>query len=142
MTSPNSSCSPCCPKLDSNEVARVFTEKILTLYGRPLRVRTDNGSEFKGAFEALVEEAGVQHIFTAPLAPWTNGVAERMVVFCKKLIKKALVGHPKQEWPTLVPWIQGVINSSVSRATSLSPHEIFFGEPPAPFTPTELAACP
>ena len=39
------------------------------------------------------------------------------------------------EWTQILPWLQAAINSSVSRTTGISPHEILFGEPPSPLLP-------
>ncbi|MDO4442262.1 MAG: IS481 family transposase [Slackia sp.] len=43
------------------------------------RVMTDNGPGYRsGEFNALLESAGVRHIYTRPFSPWQNGKAERM----------------------------------------------------------------
>ena len=64
---------------------------------------------------------GVEVICTAPFAPWTNGIAERMVRFAKDLLKKALTGVPREEWADFVPLVQATINQSASRVTGFSP---------------------
>ena len=38
------------PRLDSNAVKKAFVERIVGPYGRPQRVRTDQGREFEGVF--------------------------------------------------------------------------------------------
>ena len=48
-----------------------------------------------GDFRAMMATLGVEIVTTSPLSPWTNGIAERMVRFCKGLIRKALLGAPK-----------------------------------------------
>jgi transposase InsO family protein len=67
------------PKLDSRTVRDAFVDRILTVYGRPARVRTDSGREFAGEFAALMDALQIERIRTRPVAPWTNGRAERMV---------------------------------------------------------------
>lgn len=62
-----------------------------------------------------------------------------MVRFTKDLVKKVLVGVDKDLWPGMVPWVQAAINHTVSKATSVTPHEIFFGEPPSPLIPDQEA---
>ena len=42
------------PKLDSRSVKRAFMERILMVYGRPDRIRTDGGREFAGEFSELL----------------------------------------------------------------------------------------
>jgi transposase InsO family protein len=48
-------------------------------HGVPERVLTDNGSFFKaGVVEELLAARGVEHTFTRPAHPWTNGRIERL----------------------------------------------------------------
>lgn len=116
----------------SQAVSEAFTSRVLACYGRPSRVRVDRGKEFAGDFQGLCDYLGIRVVRTAVHSPWTNGVAERTVRFAKDLLKKVLVGVDKELWPSMVPWVQAAMNHTVSRATSLSPHEVFFGEPPSP----------
>ena len=81
-------------------------------------------------------------VSTAPNAPWTNGIAERMVKFVKSLLKKALTGVPREGWADFVPLVQATINQSASRVTGFSPHQIFFAEAPVPFAFGELGSLP
>ena len=113
-------------------MADTFLEAVLCTYGKPCKVRIDGGFEFMGAFASLMATLGVEVAKTCPVSPWTNGIAERMVGFTKKLIRKVLVGMPKEDWSATIPWVQHAINSTVSRATGFSPHEVFFGEAPSP----------
>ena len=46
-------------KLDSKAVKRAFVERILTVYGKPERVRVDGGREFAGEFASLCETLGI-----------------------------------------------------------------------------------
>ena len=104
-------------QLTSQAVAQAFLERILAVYGRPLRVRIDGGAEFMGEFRGLVQGLGIEVVCTIPLSPWTNGIAECMVHFVKYLIRKTLIGVPKEEWLQTVPWVQAAINATISRTT-------------------------
>ena len=50
------------PKLDSKAIRQAFVERILTVYGRPERVRTDGGREFAGEFATLLDTLNIQRI--------------------------------------------------------------------------------
>ena len=52
-----------------------------------------------------MQQLGVAVVRTAPYAPWTNGIAERMVKFVKGLLKKALTGMPRDKWEDFVPLV-------------------------------------
>jgi hypothetical protein len=41
-------------------------------------LRTDNGGEYIGPFDAYCKEQGIRHQFTPPKTPQLNGLAERM----------------------------------------------------------------
>lgn len=43
------------------------------------RVQTDNGSEFLGEFNKYLTDIGVEHYFSYPRSPKTNGVVERLI---------------------------------------------------------------
>ena len=50
------------PRLDSRSVRDVFVSRVLAVYGRPARVRTDSGREFAGEFSALLDSLGIERI--------------------------------------------------------------------------------
>ena len=78
------------PRLDSNSVKKAFVERIVGPYGRPQRVRTDQGREFEGGFASFLEHWRIEHIRTRPVLPWTNGRAEWMVLHIKALLRRLL----------------------------------------------------
>lgn len=62
--------------------------QLMSRYGLPETIVTDNGTAFKNfEFEQLTKELGIEHIFTAPGFPATNGQAESAVKIIKKGIK-------------------------------------------------------
>lgn len=79
-------------QLSGTTVAQALLERIFGVYGRPRRVRVDQGREFMGDVRSLLALLEVEVVTTSPLSPWTNGIAERMVRFAKGVVRKALVG--------------------------------------------------
>ena len=61
-------------------VVRAFKEKVLPgLIKCPERVLTDNGPEFRASeFQDLMRKYGINHTFTTPNHPSSNGMVERM----------------------------------------------------------------
>jgi transposase InsO family protein len=63
------------------------------------KVRTDNGTQFgnmphqvyawRHLFDRVCDEHGLEHRFTKPAHPWTNGPVERF----KRTLKEATVRH-------------------------------------------------
>ena len=64
----------------SEAVRQWFHTAIVSVFGTPALVRTDQGSEFKGDFAAFCSEADITHVVIPTESPWSNGVAERLVI--------------------------------------------------------------
>ena len=65
-------------------------ETMLSRFGIPNVVRTDNGPPFNGKeFAQFAKYLGFEHITVAPLSPWTNGMVERFMPVVKKIIQVA-----------------------------------------------------
>lgn len=61
-------------------------------WGVPKQVVSDNGPPFTSKeLKNFLEADGVEHIFTAPYHPASNGLAENSVKTVKKVIKKAVI---------------------------------------------------
>lgn len=62
--------------------ARFLTSRVLPAYraaGRAVqRVLTDQGNEYRGAFDHACRAQGIQHTRTQPRHAWTNGFVERL----------------------------------------------------------------
>ncbi len=62
--------------------ARFLTERVLPAYRaaswRVQRILTDQGNEFRGAFDQACRAQGIQHTRTQPRHAWTNGFVERL----------------------------------------------------------------
>lgn len=130
------------PNLESKTVRDAVMDRIISVYGRPRRIRTDRGREFLGDFKEMLETLGIEHLLTRPISPWTNGRAERMVRTVKSSIKRIMSATRSTNWPEFLPWINAAINATICRSTGYSPHEIFFGEPPTPLLPPNDALPP
>ncbi len=66
----------------SAEAAAQFFREVVARFeqaGWPVqRVLSDQGSEYRGAFDAACRELGVKHTRTRPRHAWTNGFVERL----------------------------------------------------------------
>lgn len=60
-------------------------------WGIPRQLVTDNAKSFcSKEFESFVKSDGIEHVFTAPYHPSSNGAAENAVRTLKRVIKKAV----------------------------------------------------
>ena len=62
---------------------------VFATHGLPVILVSDNGPSFISEdFKAFMKFNGIQHIFTAPYHPSSNGQAERTVRTFKEVMKK------------------------------------------------------
>lgn len=80
-------------KMNKTTASSVIKElsAIWARFGLPKQVVSDNGPPFfSEEFDRFLKLNGIQHTFSAPYHPSSNGAAENAVKVCKRAIKKAL----------------------------------------------------
>lgn len=105
---------------------------IITTFGPPKIVQSDNGSEFKNStMGALTELMGIDSRLTAPYKPQANGLAERHVRSAKDALKKLTSGN-LSNWDLFLSSAQMALNTSYQSATKSTPHALMFARPANP----------
>ena len=77
-----------CATADALTTLREVLLNLISRYGTPGEVLTDNGTAFKGEFEQFLAKRQVTHRFITPGLPRSNGLAERAVKTVKYALKK------------------------------------------------------
>jgi len=88
-------------KARSAQAAIEVLEEIIWTYGKPARIITDNGEEFKSKeFKAVVKRYGIKAEHTTPGHPQTNGKVERLNYELLKRVQRisAEEGNNKHDW--------------------------------------------
>ena len=49
----------------------------ISIFGAPKVILSDQGNEFKGTVDQMLNQVGVDHVVTAAYNPRTNGLSER-----------------------------------------------------------------
>ena len=90
------------PRKEAKYTAEAFLHRVLTLFGAPAEVLTDQGTEFEGEFQALLEECLVHHRRTSRDHPQADGLAERCVQSVKLALRKlcGMCTSPGSLWGT------------------------------------------
>jgi hypothetical protein len=104
---------------------------VLTRFGAPAEVLTDQGEEFQGEFAALLQNLLIDHRTTSRDHPQSDGLAERMVQVVKEALRKYCLTFNKQHWCRFLCWI--AMGYRMSRQRSLggySPYFLLFGRWP------------
>ena len=106
---------------------------IWAMYGCPAILHSDNGSEFLGKTEQVARDWSgntMKIIHGRPRHPESQGMVERSHGPFKKALLAAMEDHSTQNWPMLVPMIQGLLNNRVKRGFTRTPYEMVFGLKP------------
>ena len=67
-----------------------LTMEILSMFGVPREIVSDNGLQYHGIYNQFCAEWGIQHTTTSPWYSQSNGFIERQIRYLKPIIKKCL----------------------------------------------------
>jgi transposase-like protein len=83
------------PDKCSEGVTYAFLDRMLSQFGAPAEVLTDQGTEFKGNFQDLLNRCLIDHYITSRDHPQADGLAERLVQTVKRALRKygLQIGH-------------------------------------------------
>jgi transposase InsO family protein len=120
------------PEQSSEITARLFVMEIVSRYGVPAEVITDNGPSFKGAFQNYCTKRGIKQRFITADVPRSNGLAERAVQTIKNALRKhAAERHNALTWDTIgLPNILLGYRCTPQSATRHPPARILFALDP------------
>jgi hypothetical protein len=123
----------------SHNTNQVFLQQVLNRFGACVECLTNQGSEFRGEFQNLLDHVLIDHCRTSKDHPQADGLEERMVQTCKKGLKKNCLTRNKKDWDLALPYIaMGYRMSKHAFLSHLSPYFLLFGRHPIP--PFSIAA--
>ncbi len=88
-------------------------------------VLSDQGNEFKGAFQAMLDLRRIVHRTTAPHTPTANGMAESKNRAVRDALRTHFVQTNKLHWVGHLPNVAAQLNNSYSAARKNTPRAIF-----------------
>ena len=107
--------------------------QIFTDFGFPKILQSDNGKEFVNKIiEKLLQVSGVTKRLTSPYHPRANGLSERFIQTTLSILKKELFGN-LQEWKSILPITQLMLNDKISTIHGSTPFAIMFARKVNPF---------
>ncbi|XP_034936590.1 uncharacterized protein [Chelonus insularis] len=105
-------------------VADAFFNNWVCLFGTPLTITPDQGSQFESAlFNALLNTVSAKRIRTTPYHPASNGLVERW----HRTLKIALMCHPNIPWVDVLPSVLLGLRTVYKEDLKASPAELLFG---------------
>ena len=110
--------------------ARFIKEDIISKFGTPRCILTDNGTHFTATLiNELLKELGITHLYATPYHPQTNGQVERYNATMDAKIG-ILSNERKTNWDDQLPLVTFNYNSSIHASTDQVPFEMMHGRRP------------
>lgn len=120
------------PALVAQHLATVFQDFHKVKPNHVLEMRTDEGSEFKGAVKTLFKKEGVMH--TATLNKYSMGLIESLhKVFWNFFKKWSAVNNNRTDFISQIDSFAKNYNNRVHSAVKKKPIDLFTGKEPLPF---------
>ena len=125
------------PTKEAKYAAAAFRDRVIARYGGCAEVLSDNGGEFAGEFEVLLQQNFIDHRRITPQHSQSNGLAERCVQTVKRSLKKMASNRRTFQWDNELAYIQLGYNCSPQESTRLAPYTLMLGH--EPILPNEAA---
>ena len=121
---------------DAQTIWKWFEASLIQLFGIPVNLITDRGSQFTGSYWAQQCKAyNINHSTTAAYNPQQNGFVERWHRVLKDTLKATANQH--QDWVDRLPILLLGLRAQPSSDSGLSPHQMVFGT--EPYLPADFA---
>lgn len=127
------------PNQTAKTVAEFIYAEIVTVYGCPSEIVTDQGKSFEDqTLQEYLKLSAVKHLRTTAYHPRTNELVERFNGMLGGMIQKFLDGKRANEWDLYLPEALFACRIHTSRITGASPFYLLYGVTPQ--IPGDLAA--
>ena len=108
-------------------VARALVDVVLSRFGVPLQILSDNGKEFENnLMHELCDLLGINKIKTTVYKASTNGAAERFHRTLNSMLGK-VVSTSQRDWDDKLPAVMAAYRASRHESTGFSPNFLTFG---------------
>jgi transposase InsO family protein len=111
-------------------VARAFVDQWVYVYGPPVSLLTDNGSQFTAKFfQTACAELGISKVFYTAYQPHTNGQVER---YNRTILAalRAYVVKRQDDWDKYTSAVTFAYNCRVHSSLGITPFELTLSRPP------------
>jgi len=101
--------------------------KFFTVYGLPLVIQSDRGSNFtSNLFAQVAAELGIEHQCSTAYHAESQGALERYHATLKTMIKAYVSTHTR-DWDLGIPYLLFATRSSIQESLGFTPNELVFG---------------
>ncbi|GFT45271.1 retrovirus-related Pol polyprotein from transposon 412 [Trichonephila clavipes] len=113
-------------EISAEAVVKVFYPGWISRFGPPLRLTTDQGTQFEASlFNALSKFLGTEKRHTTPYHPAANSQVERF----HRQLKVAIMAHGSSQWTTVLPSILMGFRATWKEDLQATAAEMIYGAP-------------
>lgn len=115
---------------EATTVASKLVERIISVFGVPLSIHSDQGSNFESeVFQELCKLLGITKTRTTPLRPQSDGMVERANRTIENMLT-AFVSENQNDWDEYIYLLMLAYRSSEHESTGFSPYQMVFATQP------------
>ena len=118
------------PSKSADTIVSTFINQYLPLHMCPQYILSDNGTEFKNnLMDQVLQQLGIEHIFSSPYHPQSNGKLEVFHRYLKPTLKKLWEKNPAN-WDRYINQVLASYRATSNLATAETPFFLFYGRDP------------
>jgi hypothetical protein len=112
---------------NAEEALAFVRDRIMTVYGSPKQIITDQGAAFTShQWSLMMKTWKIKHVTTSAANPQANGQVERMNQTILKSLRRTL-GSRKEIWPDILQLVLMDYRVSTQDTTGYSPSQLLYG---------------
>ena len=117
-------------KVTSEQVARLFFDKVFKYHGIPDSIISDRGTQFTSKFsKALCSLIGINQGLSTSFHPQTDGQTERTNAILKQYLR-GYINYQQKNWAKLLTMAEFLYKNTVLATTGITPFFALYGQHP------------
>ena len=115
------------PNMEAQTVARIIVEELVTRFGVPAAIHSDQGPQFESVlFKEMCQLLGIHKTHTTPYHPQSDGMVERFNRTLTAMLS-GFVNEHHNDWDEQLQYVMMAYRSSMHETTGMTPNALMLG---------------